>query len=166
MERSNQELIQDLHSSDPVVRQNAREELVRRDGPQVVRALVVELTDPRQQVRWEAAKALGEIADPVAAPALVNELADEDPDVRWVAGEGLIAMGEAGLLTVLSELPKRAASVAFREGAHHVLHELKNERNAAVVQPVLDALRGPEPGVNAPPVAADALWKLRGAHPL
>lgn len=163
MERSIEALIRDLHSDEPVTRQKAREELVRRGGPEVVRALVVELTDPRRQVRWEAAKALAEIADPLAAPALVNELADEDPDVRWVAGEGLIAMGEAGLLTVLSELPKRAASVAFREGAHHVLHELKNDRNAQFVQPVLDALGGPEPAVNAPLVAADALWKLRGA---
>jgi magnesium transporter len=43
-------------------------------GHDVTRALVRELVDRRQQVRWEAAKALTAIADPLTAPGLMHAL--------------------------------------------------------------------------------------------
>lgn len=155
-------LIEDLQSNDPVVRQVAREQLVRVGGQNATRALVGELADPRRHVRWEAAKALAEIADPVAAPALMQMLDDVDEDVRWVAGEGLVALGKVGVITVLSGLPKRAESVDFCQGAHHVLHDLKKTCGCGeTIAPVLEALEEAEPAVTAPPAALKALIALK-----
>jgi hypothetical protein len=62
------------------------------------------------RTRWEAAKALSEIADPLAATALVNALEDDDADIRWVASEGLTALGRDGLEPLLAALLERAGS--------------------------------------------------------
>ncbi len=153
-------LIESLASDDAVVRQQARDQLVASGGQQVTRALVGELVHPLRQVRWEAAKALTAIADPVAAPGLMNALEDEDEDVRWVAGEGLIALGGVGLQTVLNGLTKRAMSVDFCRGAHHVLHDLRERGYAETVAPVVKALDSSEPQVTAPPAALSALLVL------
>lgn len=150
-----------LASDDPVVRQKARDRLVEMGGHEVTRAMVRELVDPRQHVRWEAAKTLTAIADPVAAPGLMHALEDEDSDVRWVAGEGLIALGKDGLLTVLNGLTKRAMSLSFRKAAHHVLHDLRKQGYAEVVAPVLKALESSQPEVTAPPAAYGALVALK-----
>jgi HEAT repeat protein len=74
------------------------------------------LNDPDHEVRWEAAKALGEIADPWSAPALEETLMDAGFDIRWLAAEGLIALGRAGLKPLLATLLKKADSVYLREG--------------------------------------------------
>jgi HEAT repeat protein len=150
-----------LAHKDPAVRLKARSELVHHADHNVTRALVAELIDPLPHVRWEAAKSLAEIADPVAAHGLMHALDDDDKDVRWVAAEGLIALGNAGLVTVLSGLTRRARSIAFCRSAHHVLHELRNERNNAVIDPVLAALDTSEPEVTAPPEAFQALLALK-----
>lgn len=144
--------------NDGVVREKSRHELVRLGGPDVTRAVVTALIDPRTHVRWEAAKALEAIADPVSAPALMHALEDEDEDVRWVAAEGLIRLNKVGLLTVLSGLMKRARSTAFCTSAHHVLHEMNVY--ADLVAPVLRALEQSEPGVTVPPAAYHALVVL------
>lgn len=154
-------LIANLASDDPPTREQSREELVRIGGPDVTRALVAELVDPRHQVRWEAAKALASIADPVAAAALMHALDDDHEDVRWVAAEGLTALGNVGLLTVLSGLTKRAHSIEFCRSAHHVLHDLKKKEDTEVITPVLDALTSAEPEVTAPPAAYRALSLLK-----
>jgi hypothetical protein len=149
-----------LAGDDAMTRERAREELVRLGGSEVTRALVGALMDSRQQVRWEAAKALVAVADPVAAPALLHALEDEDSDVRWVAAEGLVSMRKVGLLTVLSGLTRRARSIEFCHGAHHVLHDLKKRGHADVIEPVLAALEQSEPAVAVPPTAYTALQSL------
>ena len=149
------QLIASLADKSPVIREQSRKQLVKVDGPDVLRGLVMALIDTRQRVRWEAAKALHAIKDPVAAPALLQALDDTDEDVRWVAGEGLIALDKVGLLTVLSGLTKQARSIAFCKAAHHVLHEMRAYQER--VAPVLKALEESEPAVAAPPVAFDAL---------
>lgn len=154
-------LIAQLAHHDPAARQTAREKLVQIGGHAVTRALVAEFIDPLPHVRWEAAKALASIADPVAAHGLMHALDDDDDDVRWVAGEGLIALHEVGLTTVLSGLTKRARSLAFCRGAHHVLRELRAEGNAAIINPVLDALDSPDPEIAAPVAAYQALLTLK-----
>ncbi len=157
------ELIAHFADDDPATRQSSRDELVRRGGPDVTRALVVELNDPRPLVRWEAAKALLTLADPIAAPALLHTLEDEDPDVRWVSAEGLVALGETGLVTVLSGLTRRARSPEFCKCAHQVLHDLKKTTgHAELIAPVLVALERSEPGVTAPVAAFAALKQLKG----
>ncbi len=154
--------MEQLASSDPVVRENSRQKLIENAGVDVTRALVAALIDTRSHVRWEAAKALQAIADPITAAALMNALDDEDEDVRWVAAEALIALRAPGLMEVLSGLIKRARSTAFCTSAHHVLHGFRDGRHAAIVAPVLEALEHSEPGVTAPTAAYRALVTLTG----
>ena len=157
-----QSQIATLQSSDPVAREVARHALVRIGTFEVTTALVGELLDPRDQVRWEAAKALAELKDPVTAPALLEALDDDHSDVRWVASEGLIALGRPGLLAVLHGLTKKARSVGFCQAAHHVLHEfVRNGYEAANISPALTALEQAEPAVAAPPAAYQALMALK-----
>ena len=155
-------LIEELECNDPVQREVARHVLVRLGTPEVTVALVGELLDPRQHVRWEAAKALGGLRDPVSAPALLEALDDNDGDVRWVAAEGLIALGRVGLLAALHGLTKHAHSPAFRKSAHHVLHVLLRQGDSpGTIAPVLAALEQPDAAIAAPPIAFHALMALK-----
>lgn len=157
-----QRLVAELECNDPVQREVARLALVRIGTFEVTAALVAELLDPRQHVRWEAAKALGALRDPVSAPALLEALDDNDEDVRWVAAEGLIALGLQGLLAALHGLTKHAHSTAFRKSAHHVLRELRQrEEFPALIAPVLAALEESAPSLSAPPAAYHALMALK-----
>lgn len=154
-------LIDGLAHEDSTYRQEAREKLAVMGSP-AVPSLVECLYDPRQHVRWEAAKTLQSIKDPLTAPALVTVLEDDSEDVRWVAGEALVALHDAALAPLLHALIKRASSFWLCKGAHHVLHELgKGERRRPLVAPVLHAMASTEPGVSVPPAALTALETWR-----
>ena len=155
-----EELIENLASDDPVAREKSREQLVIQGGPVATRALVRKLVDPNDHVRWEAAKALSEIADPVAAPALMHAMEDDNEDVRWLAAEGMVALGEVGLVTTLSGLIKRARSIEFCKSAHHVMHHLAQQGHADITSPVLEALQTSEPEITAPTAAYKALLAI------
>jgi hypothetical protein len=60
-----------------------------------------ELERGSRQVRWRAARALGEMRDPVSVPSLASALTDESPVVRWEAAE---ALGEIGGLRAVEAL--------------------------------------------------------------
>lgn len=159
-------LIQELASSDPAQREASRLELVRLGSPDVTVALVGELLDPRQHVRWEAAKALGGLKDPLSASALLEALDDNDEDVRWVAAEGLVALGYKGLLAALHGLTKSSRSLAFRKSAHHVLHELSRAGvSVEIIAPILIALERTDSAIAAPPTAFKALTALKVGSP-
>src|SRR3954471_4680893 len=137
-----------LGSNDPVTRELARHALVRVATPEVTVALVGELLDPRDHVRWEAAKALTALREPVTASALLEALDDNNPDIRWVAAEGLVAVGRPGLLATLHGLTKKSRAIGFYKAAHHVLHEFTRQGLASdTIAPVLKALEQQEPGV-------------------
>jgi len=156
-------LVTDLGSKDGLVRVRARLSLVAI-GEQAVGPLVKALAHRNKWVRWEAAKALGQIGDLTAAEALVRALEDEVFDVRWLAAEGLITLGRGALLPLLHALVERSDSEWLREGAHHVFHDLVKGRPELwdVLQPVLAALEDVEPSLEAPIAAEDALNKLTG----
>jgi HEAT repeat protein len=154
-------LAETLASEDITERRKARQELATIGQPAVA-ALVDALTDPRIQVRWEAAKALVEIADPAAAPALIRSLEDENSDIRWLAAEALIASGKAGLVPLLRALEERADSLWLREGAHHVLVESEKTDLGPIVTPVLVALRDIAPAEEVPLAAKAALEAMEG----
>jgi HEAT repeat protein len=149
-------LIEDLAKEDATARMTARTALVDLGRPATA-ALVTSLLDPRQHVRWEAAKSLESIADASTAPALVSALHDEDPDVRWVAGAALVAIGGTALPSLLGGLIRHSRSVDFCRGAHHALRDLADAGHRELLTPVIRALDGPEPGVAAPPMALKAL---------
>lgn len=156
-------LISDLGSRDGSVRERAREALVEMGCP-AVQPLIAVLTDRRQQVRWEAAKALSVIAHPSSADVLTMALEDKDFDVRWLAAMGLIAIGREAVLPVLRRLVSRSASTPYREGAHHVIHDTlkRHEELGEPLGPVLVSLEDPEAPVEAPLAAERAIAELTG----
>jgi HEAT repeats len=154
-------LVNRLGDDDGLLRRKARETLVNLDGS-AVPSLIIALSNPSRDVRWEAAKALGAIGDPSAAPALVEALEDERFGVRWLAAEALIALGaEATLPPLMHALSESADSVWLRHGGHHVLRTLARYGLPKTVQPVLAALEDVEPAVECPALALRAWESLR-----
>jgi HEAT repeat protein len=146
------DLIANLSSHDDSKRVKARHSLVAL-GKAAIPSLIEALENRRTLVRWEAAKALGEIGDPGTAPALVKALEDEEFDVRWLAAEALIKMNINGLKPLLEALETRGDSVLLQEGAHHVFHDLAKGALRKYLTPVLAALERLEPGEEVPWVA-------------
>ncbi|MBN2463041.1 MAG: HEAT repeat domain-containing protein [Dehalococcoidia bacterium] len=149
-------LIADLTNDDGVVRVKARSSLVL-SGDKAVEPLIEALAAPNQWVRWEAAKALGQIGNPAATNALVKALEDKMFDVRWLAAQALINIGTEAIMPVLKALIERADSTWMREGAHHVLHDLAQGELKEVLRPVLAALEDVDSSVEVPLVAKTAL---------
>ncbi len=155
-----QSLIMDLEDYNGLIRQRAR--LALEDiGTPVVPDLIHTLSCPNSHARWEAAKALAVIPDPRAAEALVQTLEDEDISVRWAAAEALIALDRSGLEALLRALTKDFSSIWLREGAHHVLHQLK-KRNFLTPKEskVFKALEHLAPEMEVPWAAESALEEL------
>jgi HEAT repeat protein len=152
-------LIADLGSKDGIVRVRARKSLVAIGKPSV-RPLVEALASKKELVRWEAAKAIGQIDDQTATLALVRSLEDEMFDVRWLAAEALIAIGKEALVPLLQALTQHSDSLWLREGAHHVFHDLADRKIMGVLRPVLTALEGIEPSIEVPLAANTALKAL------
>jgi len=92
--------------------------------------------------------------------ALVKALEDKMFDVRWLAAEGLVAIGHEALVPLLRVLIGHSDSVWLREGVHHVLHGIEGGHLNEMLRPILLALEGVEPSVEAPMAAEAALKAL------
>jgi HEAT repeat protein len=153
-------LIATLGSENAVQREKARNELLALGRP-AVEPLVKSLGSKDNQVRWEAAKALGSLPDPAAAPALVAALEDERLGVRWLAAEALVALGRDALRPLLQAMSNPIKLRGISSGAHHVLHALAGRASCRpIVTPLLAALRGYEPGIWVTRAAREALRRL------
>ena len=152
-------LVDALAHKDGVTRHNAREQL-EGVGKLAVPYLVSALRSPSEHARWEAAKALAEIADPSAAPALVHALCDEKAAVRWLAGNALINLGHDALAPLLRGMEASSDSIWFRDGAHHVLRSLIRDGEADEAIPVMEALENLEPRLEAPIAAYHVLQEM------
>ncbi len=159
-------LVADFASRDGGVRLAARQALVAVGRP-AIGALVGALTDSRTQVRWEAAKSLGEIADPAGTEALALALDDKVFDVRWLAATGLIAIGRETIVPVLRVVISCADSTLCRSASHHVLHDLAagHEELKETLAPVLNALEGRAPSLEVPLAAEATIEALAGGSP-
>ena len=151
-------MIDQLSSRNAIVRERARESLVAVDEP-AVHDLIVALETTNDHVRLEACKALPQIADASSVPALIRALESEHDEIRWVAGEGLVNTGGSAVEALLRALIDRAIAHSILAGAHHVLHAIARRGSEPVFEPVLAAIAGPEPAVNVPPVAEQALLR-------
>jgi HEAT repeat protein len=159
-------LVANLRSNDGETRRKARKGLVFIGKP-AVGFLVPLLKDPDDDVRWEAAKAMCEIADPRAASDLVRLLMDHNFGVRWLAAEALISIGRDALEPLLEGLTKHPESSWLRRGALHTLHDLRRKVPdlKEVAGPVITALEGVEPEIACMEAAYSALGKIGGpAH--
>jgi hypothetical protein len=157
-------LIAGLRSYDGETRRKARNELVFIGKPSVD-FLIPMLQDSDDDVRWEAVKALSEIADPKAASDLASLVMDHYFGVRWLAAEALISIGRDALKPLLERLTEHPESSWLRRGVHHVLHDLtkKSPDLKEVVGPVITALEGLEPEIECLGEAYTALDKLKGS---
>ena len=153
-------LIRLLRSRDPIQRAQARRSLVEM-GKAATPDLTRLLTDRDEHVRWEAAKALVQIADPAAIPALIEALNDESADVRWLAAKAMIALRRDALQPLLTALIERSKSIHFCRSAHHVLCSLARRRHDSILSSVIESLESGETGVTVPPAAEAVLAKLR-----
>jgi hypothetical protein len=154
------DLIAALGSDDESIRRDARFALARI-GRLATPSLVSALVHPSAAMRSEAARTLRCIGDPEGAPALVRTLDDDDSDVRWFATEALIAVGQWAVDPLLQALGELCPSLGLLDGAHRVFHNLdRRESLPAALRPVLRAMEGAEPFVNAPPAAQTAQLTL------
>ena len=153
-------LMSRLSDKDGLVREEARLSLVYIGEPAVV-PLIKALSDRRENLRWEAAGALSEIAAPASVPALVEALRDKVFDVRWLAAQGLIAIGREAVVPLLEALMEYPDSVWLRQGAHHVLHDLEEDDLEETLEPVIAALESLDPAVEVQLAARVALYRLK-----
>jgi len=156
--------IANLASRDDSKRVKARQVLVAL-GKAAIPSLIEALENRNTLMRWEAAKALGEIGDPETAPALIKALEDKEFDVRWLAAEALTKMNINSLKPLLEALETRGDSVMLQEGAHHVFHDLAKGALRKCLAPVLAALERLEPGevpwVAPHDMAVEVPWAAR-----
>jgi hypothetical protein len=152
-------LIDDLANKDGLVRVRARRQLVAYKKRSVT-PLIRTLSNEKDWVRWEAAKALGQIGNQKAIKALLEALSDEKFEVRWLATEGLIRIGRKAIVPLLETLVNHSDLFSLREGIHHVLHDMNTGKITEVLRPVLVALEGTEPSLEVPMAAKAALDTL------
>lgn len=142
-------LINDLTCKDVYKCRRARKALVEM-GESAVPYLVDALNHRKGWVRWESAKALGQIPGAAATAALVAALGDRSFDVRWLAAEGLIFRRREALAPLMQALIEKSDSGWFREGAHHVLFDLSQGSLGDLVKPVLEALENIDSSIEVP----------------
>ncbi len=143
-------------------RREARQELVRM-GEAALPVLSQKLSARDWHVRWEAAKALGEIGGPKAAELLVGLLQDDDTGVRWAAMGSLIEMERGSLRPMFESLTRDFHSARVREGSHHVLRILLSRGKLTESEKeVFYALKGAAPGIQAAWAANRALMESKG----
>jgi hypothetical protein len=152
-----------LASKDGMVRQKARKSLVALGKPAVSSLAQALQTSELDQVRWEAAKALGAIGDTTSIPTLVRALEDSDGDVTWLAAEALRKFKKTAWPQLLEGLLKRNGndSVLLRRGAHHVLRNQKEDGFndlLATLQNALESNSAPESTLVA---ASDILKRMK-----
>jgi len=149
-----------LSSKDGVQRCKARAALVDI-GRQAVNSLVNALKDRNQTVRWESAKALGQIRDPKSIDALVTALQDRLFDVRWLAAEALIGIGDKAVKPILQAIVDNPESEEVREGAHHVLHDLPTSSYRDALKPVIASMEDITFTLDVPIEAKKAIKAIR-----
>ena len=154
-------LIDTLASRDGMARKKGRKSLVamgKPATPSLIRALRNSKVD---QVRWEAAKALGAIGDAKAIPSLVKALEDRDPDVAWLAAEALQKYKKAAWPVLFRTLLKQGAhSDSLRHGVHHVLRNQREEGFDDLLELLLKALEAETVPEMTPVAAYDILERM------
>lgn len=117
-----------LENKDGMARNKARESLVKIGEPAVSSLITALEKSKTDQVRWEAAKALGAIGNEAAIPALVKALEDLNADVAWLAAVGLKKFKKTAWPYLLRALVENGAKSALLcQGAHHVFLNQKGD---------------------------------------
>jgi HEAT repeat protein len=127
-------LIEAMGDPNPALAKEARDALLK--------VLAAALKDSRIEVRLKAAKLFQDVPDPIAVEPLIEALRDKDSNVRQRAGNALGKIGQpAGksLIVLLSNPDPEMRRVAAEQ--------LGKIRNPEALEPLLTALRDPDPNV-------------------
>jgi len=158
-------LMAKLASEDGGIRTEARGALVALGKPAVSSLAKALKNSGSSQVRWEAAKALGEIRAPRSIPILVKALEDADSDVAWLAADALSALKKKAWPELLRALLKAAPhSESLRRGAHHVFLNQKEEGFDDLLEALLKDVE-PNAVWESAPMDASAMLKRMKAMP-
>jgi hypothetical protein len=138
------DLVNDLGSKNGIVRQKARNALVKIGLPAMKALTVAFETKKNAYAHWEAAKAISAIGGPEAVSPLLQALSDDDFSIRWIATEGLVAVGGIALEPLTKVLVSEETPPFFYESAHHFIHDLVSkkiidEETASQIEPLLKA---------------------------
>ena len=155
-----EELVSALGNADDAARWNAHQSLVEM-GTVAIPHLVRSLQDSRILVRWEITQILATLQDPSAASALVEALGDDDSGVRWSAVRALMVLREQAIVPLLQGLMHSKSNLIF-DNAHHVLRNIPlPPETRAMLEPVMNALSGMAPELQAPIAARELLTTLQ-----
>ncbi len=135
----------------------AASKALRELGEAAEPVLLDALSHPNSHIRWHAARALGQIGDPRGADILAQGLLDENQAVRWATASVLAGLDAAAIPSILRVLVRHPLNEPLRQAIYHALHAMTTPHTQNYLQPLLDALKGPAPGVEAPAVAGRML---------
>ena len=130
-------------------------------GREAVPHLCDLLKDKNKDARWEAARALVEIASPSSARSLVRALEDKVFDVRWLAATALIKMGWPSLEPAMEELLLSPEPDWMWEGVRHVVRRLAKGDLGPMLEPLVEAFDGIDYRMKVPIEARKLLEELR-----
>jgi HEAT repeat protein len=124
-------------------------------------AWVNALNHPDKHIRWEAAHGLGQIGDARAVDILAEGLLDENYAIRWATVDVLVHLGARTIPSVLTILSRCTLNELSRQAAYHALHGILSASTHERIKPLLDALKGPVPDIEARTIAQRLLleWK-------
>ena len=116
-------------------------------------AWVEALSHPDKQIRWEAARGLGQIGDIRAVGILAGGLLDESYSVRWATSDALAHLGTQAIPAILTTLSRYTLNEPSRNAVYHALHGNLSASTQEYIKPLLDALHGSAPDIEAPIIA-------------
>lgn len=153
-------LISRLSDEDGLVRQNARLDL-QTIGKPAVPQLCWMMNNKNKHARWEAAKALAELADPVSIPWLIKALDDKVFEIRWLAEIALIRIQMPALVPLLQALLLTKKQNWLSEGARHVVRGMAKDEMVEMLAPMVNAFDSIDFRIKVPIEARKLLIKLR-----
>jgi hypothetical protein len=159
-----QPLIHALESDDKRIEKEARAALYSL-GSHAQEALLAALTHMQSRVRWRVVRVIGEIGVSDGDMQLAERLCDEDQAVRWAAAEVLANIGPSAVPAVMTVLCRCELTEPLREAAYHALNSVLSPRMQERIRPLLEALHGAAPKVEAPKVAQRLLSEWSQPEP-
>lgn len=149
-----------LDTTDLKTRREARQALTEA-GAEALPQLLEQLENGPFPVRWEVAKALGDLRLADSAEALVRALADKEHDVRWLAAVALAQIGRPALAPLLNALAEDIDSLYLRQGTHHVLTMYPGTYRTEPLAHVRDLLGPFEKDIELIPAVHEALKSVQ-----
>lgn len=131
-------------------------------GHFAVPPLIENMSSNSAWLRWQCARALGEIGDQRAIPVLVRALTDVDHSIAWAAAKGLAHFGKRSVAPVLRLLMSEDMTPWLADTASYVLHTQSQnyDKLKPYLDPVVQQMRGLTYKIGTSMAAQKALTQL------